>query len=312
MFRFVYKNILIVITLLSTVGGAISFIQYFARGDDYGLTMYLKSREQVIEVNDQVPRLHVIFNDKKIPSLYVNKIQLQNSGKRALISDFIYEPLTIRTDASNDILQVNTSSTLVTHTAHTISFKWELFNPGEVIEASVFTTKPLEINSTQKIKEITNVNYVDEISNPPTKDRIASLSFIWVLLIFFSIFITRDAILVMKADLKLGPILKLARSLLSSECVDKISFLNELASLYDEYYRSVPNLLLKPEKLIDAISKKIGSVDKISGRDLEVVCEEVRMQVIHGNMYTLRFSGLLIGPLIFGFCVIRIGVALLV
>jgi len=312
MLKVLLKKVWWVVGCCAVIGGAISFVQLFTTGDDYGLTIYLKSIEKVIENDSKTPGIRILFNGKEVTSLYLNKIELKNTGKKALTKDFIYEPVTIKADASNVIYQINPPNPFIIFTADKVIIKWDLLNPGEVIDATVFTKKPLKIKTIQQIREITKVEFVDEIANPPTKDRLKSLGILWLLLFVLSIYITLEALLLVKGDVKLGRILNLAESLRTSENVDRKSFLEELARLYDDYYQSVPLLFVKPDELIDIISKKLDQTDKISGHYLEIAREGILEYSMHGNLYFVRSIGIFFGPLLFGFCLIRVGIALII
>lgn len=310
MFKKIIKGIFFICGFFATIGGAYSFYQALSIGNDYDLVLYLKDSEKIIENNKKTLGLSMLFNGAEIDSLYLSKIQLQNSGKRALTKDFIYEPLTIEIGSTNKILQTNPPIPFVTHTENTITIKWDLLNPDEAIKLSLFTTEPIEVKTNYKIKEITNINFVNEVANPPTDKRLKSISSIWFFLIIYSIAITLDALLLIIKDLKLSSVIGFVKSLPAKGSIDKKEFLTELSTLYGDYYRSMHWLFVTPEALIAHVSKGLNSTEMISGKELEVICKDTLDMVMHGNLYTIRSRSIFIGPFLFCICIIAITIFL--
>lgn len=153
---------------------------------------------------------------------------------------------------------------------------------------------------------MTKINYINEITNPPAEKRIKSLGFLWLFIILFSIVITRDAILLVKEDMKLQRIFDLAKSLKTSEDIDKKSFLAELSALYEDYYNAIPWALVTPKELVSSVSEKLSPSESIGGRYLEIARTEIIKYVRYGNLYSIRSMNIFTGPLLFGFCLIRI------
>ncbi len=283
------------------IGGALAFYDQLVAVDDYSLTLTLKSQEKLIENNQQTPGLTMSYNGVEINSLYITKIQLKNTGKRALTKDFIYQPIQVSVGKSNKILQINTKNSLLIHTLNSIIFKWDLFNPNETIELLIFSTQPVILKTNQKIKEITAINFIDEIKNPPITQRFKSINIIWFLLIVFALIITIDALLLIKNDIKLGIIFKFLKSLPSLNSIKRKDFLSELSMLYQDYYNSTPFLFVKPSVLIELISDNITQSENITGYELVKAKNEGFNYTKHANLYTLRSNNIIAGPLLFIF-----------
>lgn len=311
MIKKIFKHTYFLIVLFSTIGGAFAFYQQITNGNDYSLSLYLKNSEKIIENNNRAPGLSMLFNGNEIKSLYLSKIQLKNTGKRALTKDFIYEPITITTGVSNKILQINQPSQNISYKDNILTINWVLLNPKENIETSIFTIEPVNIKVNQKLKEISKINFINEVANPPTDKRIKSLGLLWLFLILFSIAITVDAILLVKADIKLGRIFNLVNSLPKSGSIDKKTFFANLSALYEDYYQAIPWAFVKPEELINILSEKFSLSESISDRELEILDHEVIKHVRYANLYSIRSMNIFGGPLLFGFCFIRVLVALL-
>lgn len=297
--------------LLSTIGGVFAFYQQITAATEYSLSLHLRSSEKVIENNSGAPALRVLFNGAEIRSLYVTKIELINSGKRALTRDFIYEPVQINVGKFSEILQVSPGNTNLSHTKNTITAKWDLFNPGESIGATIFSTGPINLATSHKIKEIRTIEYIDYVANPPAKEKLRSLSVLWVIFLVLSLVITIDALLLVKQDPKLGKIFGLVKALPEFGAIDKKSFLADLSAFYEDYYQSVPLALVPPKMLMEKVAEEIGSAEVISGHNLERVKNTVIEYVRFGNMYSIRSMNILFGPLLFGFCFIRVAMLLL-
>ncbi|KFN38481.1 MAG: hypothetical protein JU82_11680 [Sulfuricurvum sp. MLSB] len=310
MFKLIVRYVYSFLALIAVIGGVWAFYDQLVAVDDYGLTLTLKSKEKLIENNHQTPGLTMLYNGVEVNSLFITKIQLKNTGKRALTKDFIYEPVKITLGKSNKILQINTKNLFITHSINSITFKWNLFNPNEIIEIVVFSTQPVTINMNHKIKEITTIAYIDEIINPPTEQKLKAISIFWFLLMVIAILLTLDAVSLIKNDKKLGKIFVFLRSLPDRNSIQKEAFLSELLNLYQDYYRSVPILFVKPDELIKLVSENITQSEIITGHELYKAKQEGINYVRHLNLYSIRTINIMGGPLLFIFSFIRILLAL--
>lgn len=310
MLKLIVRYIYSLLASIAVIGGVWAFYDQLVAVDDYSLTLTLKNKEKLIENNHKTPGLTMFYNGVEINSLYITKIELKNTGKRALTKDFIYEPVQISVGKSNKILQINTNNIYTTHSKNSITFKWNLFNPNEKIEVLVFSSEPVKINISHKIKEITTITYIDEIINPPTGQKLKAISTFWFLLMIISILLTLDAISLIKNDIKLGNIFAFLRSLPDRDSIQKEAFLSELLNLYQDYYRSVPVLFVKPDELIKLVSENITQTEYITGNELYKAKVEAIRYVRNLNLYNLRTMNIIGGPFLFIFSFIRIIIAL--
>lgn len=303
MIKVILKNTWAAITVLAALGGAVGvfFLPIFT-SDDYALTLTLKSAEKLIENKYPDVGLTVAFNGDNVKSLYYTKLQLKNSGKRALTKEYIFEPMTIHVAPPNAILSVTSSNKGISFSPEKATITWNLLNPSETIDLRIYSTAAFELNSKQMIREVTNVNYINEMTNPPTSERIKTLKALWLVFFIVGIYMTADAMSVVGEDRKLQRLLDFINTSLKGDKINKQDFLDNLLSMYSEYYEAVPRLFLEPETLIQEISKVLDDSEEISGRFLEVARREALVQVMHGNLYTLRSINIVFGPLVVGIC----------
>jgi hypothetical protein len=226
----------------------------------------------------------------------------------ALPKEYIYEPIAISVGDAN-ILMLGATEKLVAQKGSTVIVKWDLLNPREKIGINLFTDNPVNVSVTHKIREVSQVKFINELFDPPRVNRIKALGLLWLALLIASILMFFDAVMLVRWDAKLGAIFALTKELKTAVSVDKKVYLDELLNLYSDYYKSA-FLLVKPEDVVSSVANKLESIDPISGRYLEIARVETINQVRYANLYSIRSMNIFIGPLIFGFCLIRILVAL--
>lgn len=299
MFKLIVRYIYSFLGLIAIIGGVWAFYDQLVSIDDYSLTLTLKSKEKLIENNHHTPGLTMSYNGVEVDSLYLTKIQLKNTGKRALTKDFIYQPVQISVGGSNQILQINTKNSLLTHTKNSITFKWNLFNPTEAMEVLIFSTQPVKLNINQKIKEISSINFVEEIENPSIAQRFESINILWYLIMIFALIITIDALLLIRNDMKLVRIFNFLTSLPTLKSIKREDFLSELSNLYQDYYNSTPLLFIKPDELIKLISENITQSKNITDDELIKAEDEGFNYVRYANLYSIRSNNIIAGPLLF-------------
>ncbi|MFJ1257146.1 hypothetical protein [Cupriavidus sp. CuC1] len=296
------KNILTrvwyLVVVISTIGGAAGLYQQISSSSDYSLTLYLKSADKIIENRSRMSDLRVYFNDKETTSLYLTKIQLKNTGKRALTKDYIFEPITIASTTPTKLLRADCSNNLQSFTDASVTLRWNLFNPTDVVDCSVFSTEPITIRLSHKIKEVAKVEFEDQIANPPTEQRVKTLSIWWLVLFAFSVLIIWDAALLIKADSKGNRVLGHIKSLPDTGSVNKELFFAELRKLYEDYYQSA-KLFVTPDELVKHISSRLPPDEIITGRYLEVARTAAIERVMNANLYFLRGYGIFYGPVLF-------------
>lgn len=309
MIKNVLKRACYLIVALSTIGGVAGLYQQVSSGSDYSLTLYLKSIDKIIENSSRMSDLRVYFNGTEITSLYITKIQLKNTGKRAFTKESIFEPLTISSSTPTKLFRVDCNNNLQSFTAANVFLYWNLFNPADVINCSLFSTEPLAIKVSHKIKEVARIDFINEIANPPTEQRIRALSLGWFFLIVFSILVILDAVLLIKADIKGSRVLGLIKSLSATESVNKEVFIRQLRNLYEDYYHSA-KLFVTPDELVEHVSSQLSSDDAITDRYLEVARKASIEYVMNANLYNLRVYGVFYGPALLIICIVRISIYL--
>jgi len=306
MFKLIARYIYTLLIFIGVISGVWSFYSLLATPDDYDLTLYLKSKEKLIENNHSTTGLTMAYNGRQINSLYLTKFQLKNTGKRALTKDFIYEPIQISIGDKNTILKIDPSNKFLSQANNIITIKWDLLNPDQNIDVLIFSTQPIKLNIHQKIKEITRINFIDEIKNPPLTNRFKSINIIWFLLMIFALIITIDGLFLMKNDPKLGKVFAFLRSLPTLKSIQKEDYFEELTILYEDYYDSTPLLFVKPNELKKLISTKITSSETISDFELVRAKQEGINYVRHANLYNIRTLNVFFGLIIFIICFLAI------
>lgn len=306
MVKKIFKHIYLVISVFATIGGAFSFYQLSTSVEDFNLSLYLKSSDLVIKNKRKIQGLKVIYNGNDVKSLYASRIELKNTGKRALTKDYIFKPLVVNLGKNNPILHISSNSKMVTYNGGCLTYKWDLLNPDEIISTLVFTEKPVHISTKFKLKEISKIEYINEIQSPPIDKKLHSINIIWLVFIVVSLLMTIDAILLIKQDKKLQVVFDLTKMLKRIESIERREFLDKLLRAYSDYYSSVPFLFVTPSNLIDRVTNVLNGNEIITGRLLEVVRQETINYVRFANLYTTRSYNLIIGPLLFGVCFIRV------
>ncbi len=306
MFKLIAKNLYFILSILATIGGVVSLYQIYTATNEYDISLHMVRSDLVITNNSALDNLKVLYKGKEIASLYATALKIINTGRRALTNKHIYKALQIDFGKGNIILNVSPSGKNVTYSGNLLGIKWDLLNPGEKIDLLVMTTLPPNIEMQYKIQEIEEIKFVNEISDPPLNKRLNSIDVIWLVLIVASILITIDAIMLVKGDIKLSRIFWLTKRLKHIESISAKEYLRELQDLYSEYYSSVPILFVAPKHLIDELSSVIGNNQNITERLLEQVRIETVKWVRYGNLYSIRSSSIFIGPILFGFCFIKI------
>lgn len=306
MFKLIARYIYTLLIFIGVIGGVWSFYTGLVSPDDYSLTLYLKNKEKLIENNHSTTGLTMAYNGRQINSLYLTRLELKNTGKRALTKDFIYEPIQISIGDKNTILKIDPSNKFLSQTNNIITIKWDLLNPDQNINILIFSTQPIKLNIHQKIKEITEINFIDEIKNPPFSNRFKSINILWFLLMVFALIITIDGLFLMKNDPKLGKVLAFLKSLPTLKSIQKEDYFAELTTLYEDYYNSAPLLFVKPNELKKLISANITPLESIADFELVRAKQEGINYVSHANLYNIRILSIFLGPIIFIICFLAI------
>ncbi|MGU7780547.1 hypothetical protein [Burkholderia sp. PU8-34] len=305
------KRIWSAIVIISTIGGAISLFQLTTSRDEYAVEVRVLSGSGIVQSNSMAGNFRSIPYNKGVNSVYLLKILIKNSGRRGLPRDYIYKPVTILLEGPGSIVNVSSSDPYTRHDQHSVSFPWDLLNPNDTINTSIFYTAPDKISASGLIRDVEKINYINEIENPPTKIRILSIGLIWLALLIYSILATIDAIFLVLGDAKLQKVFNITRELDSTDPINKEELLSRLGRLYEDYYNSVPILFVKPMDFADKITKILDSSAITNGDYRESVKRGIIGNARYANLYSFRSSNIIIGPLLFGFCFIRLAFALI-
>lgn len=311
MFRKILKHTWASIVVFSTIGGAISFLHYFFSKPDYSLTIFLKTTEELVQPQ-HTSGLRILYNGKEINSLYVTKIIIQNTGRLALTKNFIYKPLSISIGKDNKLIKIKQTGSGESYAqGGKLHFTWNLLNPSDSARIFIYSTNKPDIKESYKIKEIKKVSIVNEIKNPLIEKRVTGIGVFWLVLLLFSILITIDSLLLILGDVKLQKIFNYTKQASNLKSVNRKEYLDTIQTLYSDYHQSVPLLFISVEELPKLISEKIPSTDILAGKDLHLLCQETINYVRHANLYSIRSINIAVGPILFGFCLIRVALALL-
>lgn len=307
MIKKVFQHIWTVLSALAIIGGALAFIQHMLAGDEYNIKISIKSQEKIIENKTGMSDLVVNFKGRRVEKLFATKISLKNTGKRAITKDFVYQPITIEVLKPANILQISSDYTEIFNVENIVTAGFDLINPNESIDFLINSDQLIKIRIGGKIREIQKIEFSDEVSNPSAQVRLYSGGIGWLIGALVFLMLLTDAFFVVRSDAKLSAVFSLVKSLPESGNVDKAEFLKELKRLYEIYYKSGPILFVKPDELIEIVSKKISSSSPIiEGRDIERIRKEVINYASFANLYTIRSTAILWGPVAFGFCFINL------
>lgn len=310
MFATIAKNLWATLTIISTIGGALATYQLITDTDDYSLTLYKKNEEKLIERNKSVDGLTVAFQGHQLDALYGTQIELVNTGKKAITKEFIFQPATVYSKNNAQILKANPKQREVKVIDNSVVFSWELLNPGEKIKTTILSTEPIDCKIAYRIKEVQSIEYIDELLNPPRPERLKALSIAWLIIVIVSIIATIDAIGLIKNDAKLQAIFDLP-TIAVAGLTKTSEFLEHLSTLYKHYYESTPRLIVTPEEFDKQMLASISASTFISEGDVKVLQEKIIEYARYANLYTVRSVNIFLGPLFFGFCVVRVVIALI-
>lgn len=300
--------------VMSTIGGAVQFLAFLLSRDPYSLTLALTKSTRLVSANHDVLHLKSFGGERKPSFLYVSDLNLANTGRKALTRRSEFKPLTVDIGSSNKILRlVSSRPSGVHYKGHTIYYDWHLLNPGETITATVYSRGPLDVHLAYRIKDVEHVRFVSYLKRPPVESRILRLGYLWAILLALSILITQDSVRLLVADIELGKVFRLARSLLSCSSVNKEEYLNSLFNVYTDYARVAPFLFVSPRRLIRLVSEAGPDQPEITEkRDLLRLDRATIRYVRYANWYDIRGKvNLLVGPILFGMCAVRLVIAII-
>jgi hypothetical protein len=305
MISFLARRIWTLLALLATVGGVagIFYLPPFT-GDDYALSLTLKSSEQIISGRNDVNGLTIIYNGQAVPSLHFSKFVLRNEGKRALMKEFVLSPVAVSAGAGNSILGVASTHKMLSFTKQGFTVNWELLNPGEEIDVLVYSTFPVSLSSSQRIREIAKLKYNDEVKNPPVRSRIDGPIIAIFAFAAIGLILALDGILLIRRDLHLQKLLDYVNGVPITGTTDPQLFLDDVSSLYSGYYQMAHFLFLPPDDFTEELSSAVGQTASLNGGSMVKACNAARALAMNRNLYNIRTSNLLMGPVLAIFCLL--------
>lgn len=308
MFSFISRTYK-VMGIAATIGGAIGLLQWITSQDEFSLTLSKTSESSIVTIANNASDIKILYNNQPVNSVYSSHFTLENTGKKALIKDFIFNPILLAPPALTTIYQVKPTQPEVSLADSKITLKWELLNPGEKISFEVLSSTPYNPKITARIREIPKISFRDEITDPPPKSRLERISALWLAAALLAIIALIDSIRLVANDAKLQTILSLSKNT-PQNSISKQEFKKTAIELYSEYFESTPRLLVSPE----SFAKQIGSEISDEGLMSEDALKVARTAIIHNarfaNLYTMRSMGIIYAPLTLGFCLARVIVAL--
>ena len=305
MIKFLLKHTYTAMSIAATIGGLIGLIQFVATQDDYGLTLYKKSETNLVQKSNDINGVVITYKGQNVDSIYREAFTLTNTGKKALVKDFIFEPVTLTPKSGAIIIQAHPTQAGLNLEKNKFRITWDLLNPGESISFTLVSTLPLEPRLSGRIKEIPKINYRDELKDPPGKVRMQNISILWTALAIIAIYWVFDSIRLIRQDAKLQSLFNLAKTAAVSS-IGRKEFITIAVELYTEYHQATPRLFVSPQGFSDAISSAIGSSGKMNNDALQVAHKTIIDYARHANLYTLRAYGIILGPMLFAFCLVRV------
>ncbi len=293
-FTYIYQ----LLVFASVIGGAFSLYTYFTEKSDYELVFTIDEQNHIIENNTGLDDLKIIYKDIEVKSLYGTKITLTNTGNKAIAKDLIFDPIIICLQPTNILVNVKTKLDIL-RSKNSFTLNIELLNPGEQIDFYLLTTKKAAFSLKYKIREIPKIKVWNKIENPPIEKKFFDINWFWFVFIITSLFLTLDAMFLLKEDQKLERLLSFIRNITNDVSFEKTKTIEKLSQLYGEYSDSLPFVFVDKNYLIKIISEKIDSLDTRTEKDRYILYKFVIDHVQHANMYYLRGTNIFVGPMMF-------------
>ncbi|MEK8088151.1 hypothetical protein [Thermithiobacillus plumbiphilus] len=309
MIKLIIKSTYRIIGITATIGGAIAFLQLFATQEEFALSLTKKSESNLVSKSEGANKVTILYNNQKVDAIYRSKFTLENSGKKALTKDFIYNPITLTPNSGARIIQTTSKQSETKVIGQSIMIIWDLLNPGDKISFEVTTSAPFSPTINGRIKEIPKVQYRDELKDPRRKAIIQGLSVFWLVVGSLSILLIIDAVRLLKHDAKLQALLSLSKNT-PENSIERRDFVANAVALYTDYFKSAP-AFLTPNEFSKQISLAISGEGKMTVDALSIASKVIIDYGMHANLYTLRAYAIFYAPLFLGFCLVRVAIALI-
>ena len=287
------------IVFISVIGTIFTIFDTFFKKNDYNLTIFLNEQYQIIENNTGLSDLYFLYKDIKVTSLYGTKITLNNTGQKAITNDFIFDKLKVHINNNATIYYVNINQKTKNIKDNFFEIKFDLLNPKDKLTVWIITDKKPDLNFSYKIREIKDIEFINLIKNPPLENRILNISIWWYLIMMYAILITLDSLWLILGDDKLTPLLSRIKKIQYDKQFNREKTINDLTKLYQAYEDKLPYILIKKNEFIDNVSTKIDALDTKDSQDLFKLYKYVNSIAMHGNLYSMRGSLIIFGPILF-------------
>lgn len=191
-----------IVGLVITAFGAVTPIAWDIWADPYELSLFVHSRTLLIQNNQGIEGLRVMYLSREIDKLFSNEISIQNTGRRLIQKEDIVKPLVV-TFGEAQIFGVALKEKQPSNLEYSfkqisetqLQFDFDLLNRGEKIVFNVLTGKsPERIEGSIRAKNLSKLNIRDYQAEPPLKDKIPTHVFYVVgFALFFLVFGVRAA-----------------------------------------------------------------------------------------------------------------------
>lgn len=182
--------------------GVVTPIAWDIWADPYELSLFVHGRTLLIQNNQGIEGLRVMYLSREIDKLFSNEISIQNTGRRLIQKEDIVKPLVV-TFGEAQIFGVALKEKQPSNLEYSfkqisetqLQFDFDLLNRGEKIVFNVLTGKsPERIEGSIRAKNLSKLNIRDYEAEPPLKDKIPTHVFYVIgFALFFLVFGVRAA-----------------------------------------------------------------------------------------------------------------------
>jgi len=182
-----------IIGIVIAAFGVVTPIAWDILADPYEMSLFVHSRTLLIQRNQEIEGLRVIFLSREIDKLFSTEISIQNTGRRLIQKDDIIKPMVVAFGEAK-ILGVALKEKQPSNLEYTVKqisetqlqFDFDLLNRGERIVLNVLTEKSPEIiEGAIRAKNLSTLNVRDYQAKPQLKDKIPTHVFY---IVGFSVF----------------------------------------------------------------------------------------------------------------------------
>ena len=118
-----------------------------------------------------------------------------------------------------------------------------------------------------------------------------------------------DSIKLIANDAKLQVILNLSKNT-PENSISREDFKKKAIELYSDYFKSTPRLLVNPDSFAKHIEDELKGEGLMSEDALKIARIAIVNSARFANLYSIRSIGIFCAPLVLGFCLVRVIIAL--